>query len=29
MGPYIENNLIRVEHVEFETTYHWIIFFSL
>jgi uncharacterized membrane protein YdbT with pleckstrin-like domain len=29
MGTYIENNLIRDEHVEFETTYHWIIFFSL
>jgi len=28
MGTYIENNLIRDEHVEFETTYHWIIFFS-
>jgi len=29
MGTYIENNLIRDEHVEFQTTYHWIIFFSL
>lgn len=29
MGTYIENNLIRDEHIEFETTYHWIIFFSL
>ena len=29
MGTYIGNNLIRDEHVEFETTYHWIIFFSL
>jgi uncharacterized membrane protein YdbT with pleckstrin-like domain len=29
MGSYVENNLIKDEHVEFETTYHWIIFFSL
>ena len=29
MGTYIENNLIKDEYVEFETTYHWIIFFSL
>lgn len=29
METYIENNLIKDEHVEFETTYHWIIFFSL
>ena len=29
MGSYVENNLIKDEHVEFETTYHWIIFCSL
>ena len=29
MGTYIENNLIKDEFVEFETTYHWVIFFSL
>ena len=29
MGKYINNNLIKDEHVEFETTYHWIIFISL
>ena len=29
MGKYIDNNLIKDEHVEFETTYHWIIFISL
>ena len=29
MGKYINNNLIKDEHVEFETTYHWIIFCSL
>lgn len=29
MGHYIDNNLIKDERVELETTYHWIIFFSL
>lgn len=29
MGHYIDNNLIRDERVELETTYHWIIFCSL
>jgi uncharacterized membrane protein YdbT with pleckstrin-like domain len=29
MGHYIENNLIREEQLEFETQYHWIIFFTL
>lgn len=29
MGRYIDNNLIRDEKVELETTYHWIIFFNL
>lgn len=29
MGSYVNNNLIRGETVEYETTYHWIIFFSL
>jgi len=29
MGHYIDNNLIRDERVELETTYHWIIFFNL
>lgn len=29
MGHYINNNLIRDERVELETSYHWIIFFSL
>jgi len=29
MGTYVNNNLIRGEVVEYETTYHWIIFFSL
>ena len=29
MGNYIKNNLINGETVEFETSYHWIIFFSL
>jgi len=28
MGNYINNNLIRGEVVEYETTYHWIIFVS-
>jgi hypothetical protein len=26
MGNYVNNNLIREEKVEYETTYHWIIF---
>lgn len=29
MGHYIDNNLIRDERVELETTYHWIIFCNL
>lgn len=29
MGNYVNNNLIRDEKVEYETTYHWIIFFTL
>jgi len=29
MGNYVNNNLIRGEVVEYETSYHWIIFFSL
>jgi uncharacterized membrane protein YdbT with pleckstrin-like domain len=29
MGHYVDNNLIRDERVELETTYHWIIFFSI
>lgn len=29
MGNYVDNNLIKDEHVELETTYHWIIFFNL
>lgn len=29
MGHYIDNNLIKDEFVEFETTYHWIIFCNL
>ncbi len=29
MGRYIENNLIKGEKVEFETSYHWVIFVSL
>ncbi len=29
MGTYINNNLIRDEHVELETTYHWITFCNL
>jgi len=29
MGAYVNNNLIRGEVVVYETTYHWIIFFSL
>ena len=29
MGTYINNNLIKDEHVELETTYHWIIFCNL
>ena len=28
MGNYVDNNLIKDERVELETTYHWIIFFS-
>ena len=29
MGTYIDNNLIKDEHIELETTYHWIIFCNL
>lgn len=29
MGSYVDNNLIRDEHVVYETKYHWKIFFSL
>ncbi len=29
MGHYVNNNLVRDERVEFETSYHWIIFFTL
>lgn len=29
MGSYINNHLIKDEHIEFETTYHWIIFCNL
>jgi uncharacterized membrane protein YdbT with pleckstrin-like domain len=29
MGSYVDNNLIRDEHVVFETKYHWKIFFTL
>jgi uncharacterized membrane protein YdbT with pleckstrin-like domain len=29
MGNYVNNNLIRGEVIEYETSYHWIIFFSL
>jgi uncharacterized membrane protein YdbT with pleckstrin-like domain len=28
MGNYVENHLIRDEQIEYETTYHWIIFIS-
>ncbi len=29
MGKYVDNNLIKDEKVELETTYHWIIFCNL
>lgn len=29
MGHYVNNNLIKDEQVQLETTYHWIIFISL
>ena len=29
MGKYVNDNLINDECVELETTYHWIVFFSL
>lgn len=29
MGSYVEGNLLRDEEVKYETTYHWIIFFTL
>jgi uncharacterized membrane protein YdbT with pleckstrin-like domain len=29
MSNYVQNNLIAGEQIEYETTYHWVIFFSL
>jgi len=29
MSHYVENNLIAGENIEYKTTYHWVIFFSL
>ena len=29
MGKYVENNLVKGEKVEYEATYHWIIFCNL
>jgi uncharacterized membrane protein YdbT with pleckstrin-like domain len=29
MGKYVDNNLVKEEQVEHETTYHWIIFCNL
>jgi len=29
MSNYVENNLISGEQIRYETTYHWVIFFSL
>ena len=29
MGRYVNNNLVKGENVEYETTYHWIIFCNL
>lgn len=29
MGTYINNNIVKGETVELETSYHWIIFFSI
>lgn len=29
MGHYVDNNLIKDEHVYYETKYHWKIFFTL
>ncbi len=29
MSNYVENNLIAGEQIKYETTYHWVIFFSL
>jgi uncharacterized membrane protein YdbT with pleckstrin-like domain len=29
MGHYINNNLVKGETVEFETSYHWVIFLTL
>lgn len=29
MGKYVNNNLVKDERVEFETSYHWIIFCNL
>ncbi|HEY0262124.1 MAG TPA: PH domain-containing protein [Chitinophagales bacterium] len=28
MGHYVDNNLLRDEDVKYETTYHWVIFFT-
>ena len=29
MGRYIDNNLVKGENIEYETTYHWIIFCNI
>lgn len=29
MGHYVDNNLVEDERVEYETDFHWIIFFSV
>ena len=29
MGHYVDNNLVEDERVEYETDFHWIIFFSI
>jgi len=29
MGQYVDNNLVEDERVEYETDFHWIIFFSV
>ena len=29
MGHYVDNNLVEDEQVEYETDFHWIIFFSV
>lgn len=28
MGQYVDNNLLRDEEVKYETSYHWVIFFT-